>query len=43
MVMVEVRFNLEYIRCVDVEWIKLAQNRFQWWDLVDTVMNLCVS
>jgi hypothetical protein len=23
-----------------VEWINLVQNRDQWWDLVDTVINL---
>jgi hypothetical protein len=27
---------------IDVEWIKLAQNKIKCWDLVDTVMNFLV-
>jgi hypothetical protein len=38
MVVVEMRLNLEYIRSEDIDWIKLAQKRIQWWDLVNTVM-----
>jgi len=26
--------------CGDVEWIRLAQDRVQWWPLVKKVMNL---
>jgi len=28
--------------CEDVEWIYLAQDRVQWWSLVNTVMNFRV-
>jgi len=35
--------NLREIGCEDVDWIHLAQDRDQWRDDVNTVMNLKVS
>jgi hypothetical protein len=37
-----IRMNLEEIGWEDVDWIQLAQDRDQWWALVNTVMNLRV-
>jgi hypothetical protein len=34
--------DLQEIGCGDVEWIQLALDRDQWWDLVNTVINLWV-
>jgi hypothetical protein len=33
------RMNLKEIRCEGVDWMHLAQDRAQWRNLVDTVMN----
>jgi hypothetical protein len=37
-----IRMDLRVIVWVSVEWIQLAQDRDQWWALVNTVMNLRV-
>jgi hypothetical protein len=34
--------DLRKIGCEDVNWIHLAQDRDEWWVLVNTVMNLRV-
>jgi hypothetical protein len=34
--------NIKEIRCVDVEWIQLAQDRVPCWDPMGMVMNLPV-
>jgi hypothetical protein len=33
-------FNLKGIGCEDVEWIKLAQHRVQWWASLNTVWSI---
>jgi len=38
-----VRLDLGEIRWEGVDWMHLAQNRDQWWTLVNTVTNLVVS
>jgi hypothetical protein len=37
-----IRMNLRETVWEDVEWMHLAQDRNQWWALVNTVMNLRV-
>jgi hypothetical protein len=37
-----IRMDLRVIAWVSIEWIQLAQDRDQWWALVNTVMNLRV-
>jgi hypothetical protein len=37
-----IRMDLRETECGGVDWIHLAQNRDQWWALVNTVMNLQV-
>jgi hypothetical protein len=37
-----IRMDLTEIRWEDVDWINLAQDRDQWWAVVNTVMNLWV-
>jgi hypothetical protein len=32
-------YGLAEIECEGVVWIQLAQDRVQWWTVVDTVMN----
>jgi hypothetical protein len=34
-----IRIDLREIRWEDVDWIHLAQDRDQWWVVVNTVMN----
>jgi hypothetical protein len=36
------KMDLKDIRCEDMDWIHLAQNRAQWWDLVNMAMDLQV-
>jgi hypothetical protein len=38
-----IKMDLRRIRCDDVDWIVLAQDKDQWRALVNTVMNLRVS
>jgi len=35
-----IRMNLREIGCEGVDWMHLAQDREQWWALVNMVMNL---
>jgi hypothetical protein len=37
-----IKMDLREIGLEGVDWIHLAQVRYQWWDLVNTVMNLRV-
>jgi hypothetical protein len=37
-----IRIDLKGIVCEGADWIHLAQDRDQWWVLVNVVMNLCV-
>jgi hypothetical protein len=37
-----IRINLRKIGWSSMDWIYLAQDRYQWWALVNTVMNLRV-
>jgi hypothetical protein len=37
-----IKVDLRKIGFGDVDWIHLAQNRDQWWAIVNTVMNLLV-
>jgi hypothetical protein len=37
---VNIRMDLREIGWKGVEWIHLAQDRDQWWALVNTVMNI---
>jgi hypothetical protein len=37
-----IRIDLRDIGCGSIDWIQLAQDRDQWWTLVNTVMNLWV-
>jgi hypothetical protein len=37
-----IKMDLEEIGCDGMDWIDLAQDRDQWRDLVNTVMNLRV-
>jgi hypothetical protein len=34
--------DLKEIRCEDIDWIHMAQDRVHWWALVNMVMNLQV-
>jgi hypothetical protein len=36
------KIDLREIGYSGVDWIHLAQDRDPWWDLMNTVMNLCV-
>jgi hypothetical protein len=38
----DIRMDLTEIRWAVVDWIHLAQDRDQWWAVVNTVMNLRV-
>jgi hypothetical protein len=31
--------DLQEIRCEGMDWIDLAEDRYVWWDLVNTVVN----
>jgi hypothetical protein len=35
-----IKIDIKRAGCVDVNWINLAQDRGQWWDLVKTAMSL---
>jgi hypothetical protein len=35
-----IKMGLEEIGCEDVDWIHLAEDRVQWWVLVNAVMSL---
>jgi len=35
--------DLGEIAWAGADWIHLGQDRYHWWDLVNVVMNLCVS
>jgi hypothetical protein len=35
-----IKTDLKEIRCEVVDWIQIAQNRYEWQDLVKTVINL---
>jgi hypothetical protein len=35
-----IKMDLKRIMCEDVDWIRLAQDRVQWWTLVNMVMNV---
>jgi hypothetical protein len=37
-----INMDLQEVKCGDVEWIKLAQNKDRWWAVVNEVMNLQV-
>jgi len=37
-----IKMDLPEVRCRDIEWIKLAQDRDRWQELVNAVMNLWV-
>jgi len=37
-----IRMDLQEIRCVGTDWMKLAQDRDRWWALVNAVMNVRV-
>jgi hypothetical protein len=37
-----IRMDLREIGIDEVNWIRLARNRVQWWNFVNTVMNLWV-
>jgi hypothetical protein len=34
------RMDLGWIEWVDMDWINLAQDKYQWWALVNTLMNV---
>jgi hypothetical protein len=36
------KIDLKGIVCEDVNWIDLAQDRYQWWAVANAVMNLRV-
>jgi hypothetical protein len=38
-----IKLDLREMRIDGVNWIRLAQDRVQWWAFVNTVMNLRVS
>lgn len=37
-----IQMDIKETRCDNMEWIYLAQNRNQWWDLVNTVKKVRV-
>jgi 3-oxoacyl-ACP reductase-like protein len=37
-----IKIELQELRCREINWIELAQNRDSWWALVNVVMNLRV-
>jgi hypothetical protein len=37
-----IKIHLRETGCEDVDWIRLAQDRDQWWAVVNTVMNIPV-
>jgi hypothetical protein len=37
---VDIKMDLKETGCEDVDWIHLAQDRVQWWVLVNVVMSL---
>jgi hypothetical protein len=37
-----IKMDIKEIGWEGVDWIHLAQHRYQWWVLVNMVMNLCV-
>jgi len=37
-----IRMDLMEIGCVSVDWMHLAQERNQWWVLVNTVLNIWI-
>jgi hypothetical protein len=38
----DVKLDIREIGCEGVDWIHLAQDRNQWWAVVNTVMNIWV-
>jgi hypothetical protein len=39
----DISMDLTEIRLEEADWMHLFQDRHQWWDLVNTVMNLWIS
>jgi hypothetical protein len=37
-----IKMDFQSVRCEDMDWINLAQDRDRWWALVNAVMNLRV-
>jgi hypothetical protein len=37
-----IRMGLKEMEWESVNWMHLAQDRDQWWDVVNMVMNLCI-
>ena len=37
-----IKMDFQEVRCVAMDWIRLAQDRDRWWALVNAVMNLRV-
>jgi hypothetical protein len=35
-----IKIDLKEMRCVGVNWIRLAQDTVRWWSLVNTTINL---
>jgi hypothetical protein len=41
--MSQIKFSLRDVRCGDIDWIDLAQDRDQWRAIVNTVMSIWVA